>query len=183
MPNSFLGVEPPTGHRIRDLAAKMLQNVRREKCGTVRWAVKTLSDVDSMAVTLKPQVSTVHGLVNAEMPEKKGPKRIRGLEFFNFKVRGIFVGYKLSSDDNDFHVVIKDLRTRDTMIVEFADPKCQGLCSSPFVQETSKFKILNERVEVEIWGIPFWDHIHGQIGARNGIELHPVIWYRELPSP
>lgn len=87
------------------------------------------------------------------------------------------------------------------MIVEFPDAVCEGVCSSqylsdiqsarqsflksPAVQERGQpsgtFKTLNRKVIVEVIGIGFWDFIHGQTGlAANGIELHPVIWYREV---
>lgn len=176
-----------------------------EKCGVSRWAVKSLSDttvdkIDFDKFTKKRK--TVKWLVNSEPPaQKPQATRINGLEWFAFKVHAILVGYKKSSDDQDFHVVIKDLRTKDTMIVEFKDPKCSGVCSSSFLGQmrqaredfmnspavlergkvTSTYKKLNKRVKVELVGIGFWDFIHGQIGvAKNGIELHPVINYREI---
>lgn len=91
----------------------------------------------------------------------------------NFRVKAILVGYKKSPDDNDFHVVIKDLQTSDTMIVEFKDPICSGVCDSPFVTDmqkgrddflnsapvqekgkpTDKFKKLDKRVIVELIGV------------------------------
>jgi len=87
------------------------------------------------------------------------------------------------------------------MIVEFKDPSCSGVCSSPRLAEmeegreeflnspaviergkpTSTYKKLKKRVLVELIGIGFWDFIHGQIGvAKNGLELHPVISFKEL---
>lgn len=174
-----------------------------EKCGVVRWPVKTLSDSTVTNVNFTPKRKTVRWLVNQTPPAKK-PKdaRVNGLEWMNFRVKGVLVGYKLSADDKDYHVVIKDLKTADTMIVEFKDPICSMVCSSEYLQDmtsaresfrtspsvakkgkvTGTFKRPDKRVIVEVIGIGFWDHIHGQIGvAKNGIELHPVIWFREVP--
>lgn len=175
-----------------------------EKCGVVRWPVKTLSDVTVTNVNFKPKRKTVKWLVNQTPPESK-PKdqRINGLEWINFRVKGVLVGYKLSDDDNDYHVVIKDLKTADTMIVEFKDPVCSMVCSSRYLEDmssaresfrtaptiaakgkvTGTFKRPDKRIVVEVIGVGFWDHKHGQIGvAKNGIELHPVIWFREIPN-
>lgn len=174
-----------------------------EKCGVSRWLVKSLSDTTVDKIDFSDErKKTVRWLTKATPPKKK-PKftRINGLEWIKFRVEAVLVGYKLSKDDQDFHVVIKDLKTADTMIVEFKDPKCSGVCeslhlgdmrkaredfiNSPAVLKrgkvTSTYKKLNKRVKVELVGIGFWDFIHGQIGvAKNGIELHPVIGYREI---
>lgn len=174
------------------------------KCGVSRWPVKSLSDTTADKIDFSEErKKTVRWLVSATPPKKK-PKltRINGLEWIRFRVEAILVGYKLSKDDQDFHVVIKDLKTADTMIVEFKDPACSGVCKSTHVGEmknaredfinspavlergkvTSTYKKLKKRVKVEIVGIGFWDFIHGQTGvAKNGIELHPVIGYREIP--
>jgi len=39
-------------------------------------------------------------------------------------------------------------------------------------------------IPVELIGVVFFDKIHGQIGrAKNGIEIHPVLWIRQSPEP
>lgn len=177
-------------------------------CGTERWAVKTLSDSTVSRVKFTPKRKTVHWLVNATPPTGAKPDatRINALEWINFRVKAILVGYKIESGshgDHDLHVVIQDRATDETMIVEFPDSACDGVCSSqykadinnarasflasPSVTErgtaTSSFKRLNKKVIVEVIGVGFWDFKHGQTGlAKNAIELHPVIWFRELPQ-
>ncbi len=186
------------------LSTCLLSNAQcGEKCGVVRWPVKSLSDTTVTNINFTPKRKTVRWLVNTTPPGKKPSKtRINGLEWINFRVKAVLVGYKKSPDDNDFHVVIKDLQTSETMIVEFKDPACSGVCDSRFITDmqkgrddflnsapvqergrpTSSFKRLSKRVIVELIGIGFWDHIHGQIGvARNGIELHPVIDFKVVP--
>jgi hypothetical protein len=171
------------------------------KCGVERWAIKTLSDTTVTNVVFKPKRKTVHWLVNAEPPASTpNTKRVPGLEWINFRVKAVLVGYKLE-DDHDFHVVIRDLQTNETMIVEFPSSDCKGVCSSQYVADIVKarndflnsaavqekgapstsYKKLTKRVIVEVIGIGFWDRLHGQTGvAKNGLELHPVIWYREV---
>jgi hypothetical protein len=179
------------------------------KCGVVRWPVKTLSDTTVNKIDFKKFVNkpkTVSWLVNAEPPEKRPQdSRVNGLEWFAFKIKAVLVGYKLSNDDQDFHVVVKDLTTDETMIVEFSDPKCSGVCNSKYVRQIKKarndfinspavkergkvtgtYKELKKRVVVEVIGTGFWDFKHGgadgQTGvAKNAFELHPVIGYREI---
>lgn len=175
-----------------------------QKCGFDRWVVKTLTDTTITNIDRTPRRTTVHWLVHQDPPEKR-PKTTRaiGLEWFAFSITALLIGYKKSPDDNDLHVVIRDLKTRETMIVEFKDPRCEGVCSSAYVNRmtkaredfinspavlergrpTGEFKKLNRRVVVEMIGVGFWDFVHRQIGvARNGIELHPVVFYREVPD-
>ena len=91
------------------------------------WPVKTLSDSTVTNISFTPKRKTLHWLVNQAPPAKK-PKliRVNGLEWINFRVKAVLVGYKKSPDDNDFHVVIKDLNTKETMIVEFKTPFVPG---------------------------------------------------------
>lgn len=175
-----------------------------EHCGTERWAVKTLSDSTVSNVNFTPKKKSVHWLVNATPPTGPKPesRRINGLEWVNYLVKAVLIGYKKENEDHDLHVVIADLRTGETMIVEFPDSACSGVCSSEHLSEiqqarldflnsaavqergapTTTFKRLNKRVIVEVTGVGFWDFKHGQIGlAKNAIELHPVIFYKELP--
>jgi len=175
------------------------------ECGSERWSVKTASDSTVNKIKKAPVKKTVHWLFNATPPT--GPKppdeRINGLEWRKFKVKAVLVGYKKEADDHDFHVVIADLNNPDeTMIVEFPDIACSGVCeskykkaikraradflSSDFITElgnpTSTFKTLTDRVVVEVIGIGFWDFSHHQTGrAPNDIELHPVISFRIVP--
>ena len=141
-----------------------------EKCGVVRWAVKTLSDTTVPNVNFKPKKKTVKWQVN-QTPADTKPKdtRINGLEWINFRVEGVLVGYKLSSQYlTDMNEARESFRTSPSVVKNG--------------KVTGTFKRPDKRVIVGVIGIGLWDHIQGQIGvAKSGIELHPVIWFRELP--
>ncbi|MEP6703374.1 MAG: hypothetical protein ABJB34_01060 [Acidobacteriota bacterium] len=101
------------------------------------------------------------------------------IEWINFKVKAVLVGYKLSDDERDLHVVIKDLKTKETMIVEFPSPECQGVCAYDFDSDmrrgreqfassepvldrgkvTTTFKTPSKRLLVEVIGVGFWSCI------------------------
>lgn len=104
--------------------------------------------------------------------------------------------------EKDLALDIADLKNPDeTMIVEFPNEGCSGVCSSLFVNDmkkarndflssppvvqlgapSSKFKKLSKRVVVELIGPGFWDFSHHQTGrAPNDIEIHPVIAFKVI---
>lgn len=163
-----------------------------QHCGTERWRVKTLSDPDAGKVDLGDRrVTTVHALVSLQHPEVLPPlSRIEPVEVTVFGVQAQLIGFKLETD-RDFHIVIGDAQTRETMIVEIPDPQCSGVCSSrvlnfitqarqTFIRQCgmpkSKFARLTEPLQVRVTGVGFFDFPHGQTGlAKNAIELHPVL--------
>jgi hypothetical protein len=165
-------------------------------CGTERWAVKTLTD--STVGTIDP--SEVTKTINwfrtrarpAHLPETT---RLVGVERMTFKVVGVVMTFKLE-DDKDFHVVLAQSNNHSkTMIVEFADPQCDHVCSSSFLdkmrqareafiaqfgQPTTTFQDQAHPIKVEIIGVAFFDRMHGQRGRAlpSGIEIHPVLSFR-----
>ncbi len=167
-------------------------------CGTERWKVKTLSDSDAAQVSLNDRkIVTIHTLVTLEPPHPLPPdNRIPPVELTTFGVQARLLGFKLESD-RDFHIVIGDPQTHETMIVEIPNPKCDGVCASralnlitqarqTFVQQcgtpTAKFAKLVKPIDVKVTGVGFFDFAHGQTGvAKNAIELHPVLRI-ELPD-
>ena len=98
------------------------------------------------------------------------------------------VRYKLETDDQDFHVVVRDHNGSSlTMIVEFPDPTFVSH-ASPFrsliararqtfndvFEPTTSWK--RKRGHLRLVGVGFFDFKHGQSGvAPNAIELHPVL--------
>ena len=167
-------------------------------CGTERWSVKTLSDSDAGKVDVTNRVAqTVHDLVSLPEPSQRpNDNRILPVETSTFGIEARLVGFKKETD-RDFHIVIADPQTKETMIVEIPDPQCAGVCASQargliqqarktFVQQcgvpTSQFKRLTSPLLIRVTGIGFFDFKHGQTGvARNAIELHPVLRV-ELPD-
>jgi hypothetical protein len=169
------------------------------KCGSERWVVKTASDPTINQLVLKPKTRTIHWLRTQAPPQSKSDVRTQGLEKENIRVRSRLVGYKKETEDHDFHVVLADPTTGETMIVEFPDVACSGVCASTLRPDivkarndflasapvkkrgkpTTKYKELEETAFVEVIGPGFWDFSHHQTGrAPNDIEIHPVIWFR-----
>ena len=163
------------------------------QCGTERWPVKTLSDVDARSVNMTPIPITVSELVAAPAPsESSNDTRLNDIEKETLTVNALLMGFKLETD-HDFHLVIEDARTHDTMIAEIPDPQCSGVCASiahtQIAQTRSGFAAafaatppdeqytaLTPPLPVTLMGVGFFDFYHGQTGvARNCIELHPVL--------
>jgi hypothetical protein len=97
------------------------------RCGTERWPVKTLSDPQASAVNTASVPQTVDGLRALPAPTlSASTPRITGVETSTFRVEAVLVRIALE-DDRDIHLVIADpTDTSHSMIVEFADPECQG---------------------------------------------------------
>jgi len=162
-------------------------------CGSERWDVKTLSDPHAGSVDLQQrQVVTVHSLVSIDPPSQlPADNRISPVELTTFGVQARLIGFKIEGDQ-DFHLVIADDQSHETMIVEIPNPKCDGVCASrglqlitgarqTFIKQcgnpTATYRRLTKPLEVRITGVGFFDFAHGQIGRaiHNSIELHPVL--------
>jgi hypothetical protein len=103
----------------------------------------------------------------------------------------LIIGYKRSIDDKDIHVIVEDINTDATMVVEIPSHKCLEIQRTSryslflaleewFVRyigyPEDRFTYLKEHIPVTIIGIGFFDSHHGQIGmAGNGREIHPVL--------
>lgn len=175
------------------LVATMLGAVAFAQCGAERTAVKTLRDAD-IELVQRHKNTTVGSLAHTIAPPQTAIResyshRLTKEEMTFFTVRAKMVGFKKEADQ-DFHIVLKDLETSDTMIVEIPAPQCMAKdyrdmdrtlrneFENRFGKATSKFKKLKKPVDVTVVGVGFFDIKHGtpQIGvAKNGIELHPVI--------
>jgi hypothetical protein len=169
-----------------------------------RWPVKVGADeraktigVDDAALA-KANVKSVMELFRMErphgLPDQASGNAARWVRFGKpettiYRVDCILMEAKYEDDDKDYHVVIRDPYgpPLNTMIIELPRPDAVPL-TSPFrerirlVREDfdrrfrvpKKFVPLNVRARV--WGVGFFDFVHGQRGvAPNGIELHPVL--------
>lgn len=166
-------------------------------CGTERWHVKTLSDPDASQVVLQPKAMTVSGLVRIAAPAQVAEDQRDPAERQAVTVDAQLVGYKeeLSNGkgDHDYHIVIQDPKSSETMIVEIPDPQCDGVCNSVAGDEIKSardafsttfwselpgpsFVKFKNPVRVTVTGVPLFDFHHGQTGvAKNCIEIHPVL--------
>lgn len=178
---------PPT---VASESPEVLEYLTRKE----RWPVKVGGDPYAKAIDLTDPVDTnvgqLTGLARPEdMPDRDrgGTERYGIAEKTLWRLEVEIVRYKLSRDDQDLHVVVRDPGGTETMIVEIPDPTFVPK-SSPWRDAirqtrsafygrfpvTTKFK--NTRTRATITGIGFFDFIHGQSGvADNGIEIHPVL--------
>jgi hypothetical protein len=163
------------------------------KCGSDRWTLKTLNDVDVQNVDFTNiQKKTVAQLIDLSKPSKR-PKlnRVSPTELQTFQVEANLTEFG-TEKDRDFHIVISDLGdSGKTMIVEIPDSACQSACVSKHFKDyldarkafivhcgapTKRFKLVDPPVKVTVTGVGFFDPPgHGTGAAKNGIELHPVL--------
>lgn len=167
-------------------------------CGLERWQVKTLADPQARAINPQPQATSVHDLVGLRAPATLAPRRIPPVELSTYNVKARLVEYKLE-EDSDIHLVVADPSSGETMIAEFpADGCTQGAAPTARKQMSqartallkacgpprsdprlTTFEPLSGTATLR--GVGFFDSIHGQAGvARNGIELHPVLYFRTI---
>nr|MBK9653065.1 hypothetical protein [Bacteroidota bacterium] len=161
-----------------------------QDCGVERWNIKSLSDVDTSKVHFDClKKSSVHVQVNLPAPFGRLYLRQES-ETDIYSIDCFIVGF-VKADDKDIHVVIEDITTDETMVIEIKSPECSA------IQKTSRysdmfelynwflknigvplhsFTSLPQHKLVTITGVGFWDFLHGQKGmANNGREIHPVL--------
>ena len=161
-------------------------------CGVERWPVKILGDPMASQVKLTPHPSSVPALRRLRVPPSLPQKaRNRPVETSSYRVHARLVESKFE-DDSDFHLVIADPRTGETMIVEFPALYCtltakpalrrrMQSARSAFIRACgapSRSGFDRLRGKATISGVGFFDFWHGQNGvAPNAIELHPVLGF------
>ncbi|HTD36132.1 MAG TPA: hypothetical protein VK669_01365 [Candidatus Limnocylindrales bacterium] len=138
--------------------------------------------------------TTVSRLVNEMAPTGTSEVRVAPVETQEVTMTANLLGYKVESD-RDIHIVVQDLSTKETMIVEIPDPQCSGVCSSiardQIVTARQTFETafagavpsptyhsLAKPVQIVVTGFPLFDFKHPtlQTGlAKNCIEVHPVL--------
>ena len=161
-------------------------------CGTERWPVKTLTDLDVAHVSFTPVGSTVAHLRGLAAPATRpADARVAPTELTTFRISAVLIGWKLEGD-RDMHLVIADpAQPTRTMIVEVPSTTCDHVCSSGHVAQfrvaraaliakfgtpTSSFHRFATPPPITVTGVGFFDFLHGQTGvAPNGVELHPVL--------
>ena len=176
------GLEPPY---------ELYAEPKVAKCGIERQAVKTLADKDAASIMKGPiQASTVHDLIAHQPPSKEELMQATATRFpaekMKVELTAMVTGYKKESD-LDFHIVLSDPSTGQTMIAEIPSGSCvpieyasefsalQKQFASDFGKPTLRYKQVTPE-KVKITGIVFFDFLHGQTGvAPNGVELHPVL--------
>ncbi len=166
----------------------IFNNFAFAQCGKERWDVKTLTDKDTTKIDFENIIqSTVSEQCSLTRPSKIKNKPRMSSEITVYEIEAYVIKYKKESD-RDFHVVIEDAETEETMVVEILDPDC------PDIDNTSRYELFKEVREwfvenfhptssfkstwkkVKLTGVGFFDYLHGQRGmAPNGREIHPVL--------
>lgn len=166
-------------------------DIKFQDCGVERWAIKTLSDPDTIKINfLKNVPSTIHKEISLKRPSIERNKR-HETETTVLKINCNIVGFKRENGDKDIHVIIEDDDTEETMVAEIPSHKCTAIIGTSrknqffdlnywFVENigypSNTFKYLKKHIPVTITGIGFFDKVHGQVGmATNGREIHPIL--------
>lgn len=150
------------------------------QCGYDRWPVKILNDKDRNRVNFTPEETTVTKLSAIPIHEIPYPrdKRIAPEELKTYKLRATLIQVR-KEKDSDLHLIIADLDHPEIrMIAEIPAPECaEGTGREESYRRAREAMARISKGEViEIVGVGFFDFIHTQIGgAKNGIELHPVL--------
>jgi hypothetical protein len=163
-----------------------------------RWAIKTGNDEEARKIDVseeafkKLEATSIEAMTLWERPKldsntvtlRQGP-----YETTLVTVEGELTDYRLSKDDQDLHLVLRESGKPDglTIIGEIPDPSLM-LKENPwraFVipARASFYEIFKPRSswktsgkKIRITGVPFFDLAHGQRGvAKNGVEIHPIL--------
>lgn len=155
----------------------------QKQCGYDRWPVKILGDKDRKLVNLTPTDTTVSVLAAIPIHEIPYPrdKRIAPEELKVYRVKAKLMQVR-SEKDSDLHLIIADLDKPEVrMIAEIPAAFCAE--GTGYEEEYRKARADLAEIPigsiVEIIGVGFFDFLHDAIGgAKNGMELHPVLKIR-----
>jgi hypothetical protein len=165
------------------------------KCGTWRWDIKTITDLDGLGLLLKtPEPSSIDKLVKEEPPKVLDNSSLQDGKLPRYpderQVVEImaYVTLVKEEDDHDLHLVLKSPTSKRTMIGEIPDPACPTFIKFPQLKTlftnarkdgANVWNMLNQTrkpVKVKVTGVVFWDAPHGQTGAsKYGREIHPIL--------
>lgn len=126
--------------------------------------------------------SSIPQLAEIAVPEIPYPLngRMAPHELRVYRVTGI-VSQVLHEDDKDWHIVMRDPNTGQTMIAEIPSPECAAnpYHAALYTAARDSLRKVPRGGTATIEGVGFFDFIHTQRGrARNGFELHPVTLIR-----
>jgi len=162
------------------LAGTALGQAAPKQCGYDRWPVKILGDKDRNVVSLTPIDTTVAELTAIPIHEIPYPrdKRIAPEELKVYRIRAKLIQVR-PEKDSDLHLIVEDLnKPQLRMIAEIPAPLCAEGTGHEEDYEKVRADLTSLPVGsiVEIIGVGFFDFLHDAIGgAKNGIELHPVL--------
>lgn len=158
-----------------------LERLTASGCSAERAAVKYLRDAGSSKINWTAKISTVNAL--NKLPAVSVTYTVRlPAEMQAYKITGWFVQLRKESD-GDYHVVIRDLVTTKTMIVEIPDPRCvTNAHLTNLAALRASMLTVPVGTKIRVTGVLFFDFAHGQLGhADNYVELHPVTSVVRVP--
>ncbi len=159
------------------------QGVTPRQCGYDRWPVKILNDKDRERVRFTPIETTVAKLAGIPIHEIPYPRdrRVEPEELKVYKVRARLVEVR-REQDSDLHLIIADLDDPAArMIAEIPAPECARGTTKEGAYRRARALVVGLSIgsKIELVGVGFFDFLHeARGGARNGIELHPVLSVR-----
>lgn len=175
------------------------------QCGVWRRDVKILADPGYTAILNSTPSGTTIDALNATIPARQlhinmTDGRIPRMQDEKKLViiKAIIVKYKLESNDNDIHIVLKSPNSNQTLVAEIPDPNCADVSSHPTLKTkyshvrqwfidnvaqghlTTSFKLPAGIKKVKVIGVPFWDADHAEGSHPDGAgphfrEIHPVV--------
>jgi len=148
-------------------------------CGSDRWPVKTLTDLDRAKVSMEPVSTSIAALAAIPIPEVPYPAehRLAPHELTTYRVRGRLLA-RMIERDQDVHLVLQDVESEATLIVEVPASACAVW--SPLQDRFDAVRTVALAAPlhglVTVTGVGFFDFLHDARGqAPNGFELHPVV--------
>jgi hypothetical protein len=102
-------------------------------CGTDRWSIKTLTDRDRDRIDFTVRPATVAALGRLRAPASRHPTRRNSVHERRVYCVEAFVIEARPQEDGDLHLSLIDAEDgRSEMIAEVPDPRCDGVCRSPY---------------------------------------------------
>jgi hypothetical protein len=162
------------------------------QCGTERWKVKTLTDDEAESINFTPVSSTVHKQLHFIKPDYHEENLRDESEKQVYRIKCKVIKYK-AENDQDWHIVIQDLVTKEQMVVEIPSPVCidssnPHFSKIPLVRKRfvalvgpvkKQFRAAPKGLKMEVSGVGFFDKSNHPVGS-SGRELHPVIDLKAL---
>ena len=157
------------------------------RCGSDRWAVKTLTDSDRDRVVFQPVPAFIHTLVAIPILEVPYPadRRLAPQELTTYTIRGRMIA-RFMEADQDIHILMEDTDAPGvTLIVEVPLAACAA--GSPLQAKFDAVRAEALRIPmssvIRVTGVGFIDFLHNARGqAPNGFELHPVFQVEREPE-
>jgi hypothetical protein len=161
-------------------------------CGTERAAVKHLADGFVLPRVVK--VMTPEQLVAMPAPPVTQDSPRFPVERQLVAIENVHVIAAKRESDSDLHVI---LTTATGAELNVEAPQAQCDASSPYaatladarramdiaMPSVSSSRYTPEDLHATIEGVLFFDVLHGQRGAPNGVELHPVTYFSTAGGP